>query len=79
MKRPDTTFNLTGTIKSLHKDKGYGFIIDSQGIEYFFHRSGLRVRESFDILRVGLLVRFTSVDAPKGPRAEDIVIPDEAA
>jgi cold shock CspA family protein len=78
-KRPDTTFNLVGTIKSLHKEKSFGFLIDSQGVEYFFHRSGLRVREAWDILRVGQLVRFTSVDSAKGPRAEDLVIPDEAA
>jgi len=65
---------MTGTIKNVNHEKGYGFIVDSKGVEYFFHRSGLEVREAFALLRHGLRVQFTSVDAPKGPRAEGITI-----
>jgi cold shock protein len=65
---------MTGTIKNVNHEKGYGFIIDSNGIEHFFHRSGLEAREQFASLRHGLRVQFTSVDAPKGPRAEGITV-----
>jgi len=65
---------MTGTIKNVNHEKGYGFIVDERGIEYFFHRSGLEVREGFAQLRHGLRVHFTSIDAPKGPRAEGITV-----
>jgi len=67
---------MTGTIKNVNHEKGYGFIVDERGIEYFFHRSGLEVREGFTHLRHGVRVQFTSVDAPKGPRAEGIIVED---
>ncbi len=41
----------TGTIKRLARDKGFGFIRDSGGQEYFFHRSS--VEGSFDSLSEG--------------------------
>ena len=69
---------MTGTIKNINLEKGYGFIVDSTGVEHFFHRTGLEVREEFPTLRQGARVQFTSVDAPKGPRAEGITIVEEA-
>ncbi len=41
----------TGTIKRLVRDRGFGFIRDDGGQEWFFHRSG---------------VRATSIRSPKG-------------
>jgi len=63
--------NLTGSIKRLVSDKGFGFIAASDGTEYFFHNSacsGVR----FDELREGQQVSFERGQGPKGPRAENV-------
>lgn len=67
-KAPDTR---TGTIKSLHNEKGFGFLVDEAGVEYFFHRSACA---DFDALSKGMAVRFTSATGQKGPRAEDVEV-----
>lgn len=64
---------MTGTIKNVNTDKGFGFIVDSHGVEYFFHRSGLK-NCRFESLRNGALVSFVPAQAPKGPRAEEITL-----
>jgi CspA family cold shock protein len=61
---------MTGTIKKV-TDKGFGFITDTQGQEYFFHQSGLQ-GVSFDELREGQSVEFEVGQGPKGPRAEKV-------
>ena len=63
--------NLSGTIKRLVSDKGFGFIAAGDGNEYFFHNSacsGVR----FDELREGQSVTFERGQGPKGPRAESV-------
>ena len=67
-KAPDTR---TGTIKSLHLDKGFGFLMDEAGIEYFFHRSTCA---DWDALSCGMAVRFTTAIGQKGPRAENVEV-----
>lgn len=64
---------MQGTIKSLHTDKGFGFITSADGsnVEHFFHRSALKNCQ-FDDLQVGTKVSFESAHGQKGPRAEDI-------
>ena len=57
----------TGTIKRIARDKGFGFIRDNSGQEYFFHRSS--VQGSFDSLSEGQRVSFDEEQSPKGPRA----------
>ncbi len=57
----------TGTIKRLVRDRGFGFIRDEGGQEWFFHRSG--VQGSFDSLAEGQRVAFDEETSPKGPRA----------
>ena len=42
----------TGTIKRL-TDKGFGFIAAPDGVEYFFHRSGVDRDLNFDSLQGG--------------------------
>ena len=44
----------TGTIRSLRTDKGFGFIKDAQGKEYFFHQSVI-YGEGINDLREGTL------------------------
>ena len=62
---------LTGTIKRLVRDKGFGFIGVGGDADYFFHQSactGMR----FDELREGQTVTFEVGLGPKGPRAENV-------
>jgi CspA family cold shock protein len=62
---------LNGTIKRLVSDKGFGFILASDGNEYFFHSSALQ-DSRFDQLREGQPVTFERGQGPKGPRAEAV-------
>ena len=61
---------LNGTIKRLVSDKGFGFILASDGNEYFFHSSACG-QTPFDELREGQAVTFERGHGPKGPRGED--------
>jgi len=61
----------TGTIKRIVRDKGFGFIADGSGNEYFFHQSGC-TGVPFDQLREGQGVTFEKSQGPKGPRAENV-------
>ena len=60
----------TGTIKRLVRDRGFGFIRDDGGQEWFFHRSS--VQGSFDQLNEGQRVSFLVTAGAKGPRAEQV-------
>ena len=63
---------MTGTIKTLRPEKGFGFIKGEGGKEYFFHQSAI-FGEGIDMLREGDSVEYTvSEDGPKGPRAENV-------
>ena len=60
-----------GTIKKIIADKGFGFIATEEGgSDLFFHRNGCS--DSFEDLREGDAVEFTSAQSPKGPCAEDV-------
>ena len=60
----------SGTIKRLVRDRGFGFIRDDGGQEWFFHRSS--VQGSFDQLNEGQRVSFDEEQSPKGPRAGNV-------
>jgi cold shock protein len=62
---------VTGTIRTLRVDKGFGFIKDAGGKEYFFHRSAV-YGEGLENLREGDGVEFDVGQGPKGPRAENV-------
>ena len=63
---------MTGTIKTLRADKGFGFIRDSTGKEVFFHASAI-YGEGIDNLREGDGVEFDVEEAgQKGPRATNV-------
>jgi CspA family cold shock protein len=63
---------MTGTIKTLRSEKGFGFIRDSSGKEFFFHQSAI-FGEGINDLREGDSVEFElGPDGPKGPRAENV-------
>ncbi len=63
----------TGKIKKLVRNRGFGFISDTDGREVFFHQSSL-VDVSFDALNEDANVAFGVQKADKGPRAVNVSI-----
>ena len=60
-----------GTIKRLVRDRGFGFIRDDGGQEWFFHRSAVE-SGGFEQLNEGQRVSFDEEPSQKGPRAGNI-------
>lgn len=60
----------TGQIKRITRDRGFGFIKDQAGNEYFFHRS--ESNGEFDEMVDGDRVSFQSAHSAKGPRAHNV-------
>ena len=60
-----------GTIKRLVRDRGFGFIRDDGGQEWFFHRSSVKSGQ-FEQLNEGQRVSFDEEPSAKGPRAGNI-------
>lgn len=68
-----TNGRMTGSVKTIVRDKGFGFIkVDATGQEWFFHRTGMEDRMEYDRLNEGDRVSFQQGDSPKGPRAEAV-------
>ena len=67
---------MTGTIKRIVRDKGFGFIAPDDGSEdLFFHRSRLAQRNTrFEDLREGESVEFQVRPGEKGPQAFDVKV-----
>ena len=61
----------SGRIKKLVRERGFGFISDTDGKEVFFHQSGL-VDAQFDSLKEEQKVEFEIENSPKGPRAINV-------
>ncbi len=61
----------TGKIKKVVKERGFGFISDTDGREIFFHQSGL-VEAQFESLQSEQKVEFDVENSPKGPRAINV-------
>lgn len=63
---------MTGTVKRLVRDKGFGFLLsEDDGNEYFFHRTAI-TNARFEELSEGQRVTFDVGRGPKGPRAESV-------
>ncbi len=63
---------MTGTIKTLVSDKGFGFIAaEGMAKDLFFHTNSL-VGISFDELREGDNVSFETEEGPKGLNAVNV-------
>ena len=60
-----------GKIKKLVRERGFGFIDDTDGREVFFHQSAL-VDIKFDALNTDQSVEFDVEKSDKGPRAINI-------
>jgi CspA family cold shock protein len=63
----------SGKIKKLVRDRGFGFISDTDGRELFFHQSGL-VDVQFSALNEDQSVEFEVEKSPKGPRAINVKV-----
>ena len=59
---------LTGTVKAIRSDKGFGFIA-ADGVDYFFHRSEVK---DFDVMTAGTAVTFLPAAGPRGLRAVNV-------
>jgi len=60
-----------GKIKKLVRDRGFGFISDTDGREVFFHQSSL-LDVKFEALNEEQDVEFEVEKSEKGPRAIDV-------
>ena len=66
---------MTGIVKRVIPEKGFGFIVGDDKVERFFHASGLVPPLTIDQLAAGeTRVEFQAIKSPKGPRAEDICL-----
>jgi CspA family cold shock protein len=63
---------MTGIIKKITADRGFGFITSDEGLDYFFHQSELRGGLVFAQLKEGLRVSFQPARGEKGLRAADV-------
>ena len=66
---------MTGTIKKILRQKGFGFINPDDGNDdVFFHRGSLAPRVQFDDISDGDNVQFQVKRGEKGPVAFDLKI-----
>ncbi len=61
----------TGKIKKIVRERGFGFINDTDGREVFFHQSSI-IDTQFDALKEDQGVEFEIENSPKGPRAINV-------
>ena len=66
-------FFMTGTIKKIIRQKGYGFILPDDGSDdVFFHRGSLAPRNQIEDFNEGDTVQFQVRKGEKGPVAFDL-------
>ena len=63
---------VTGKVKWFDVKKGYGYLTDGNGNDFFAHFSGITEGRTFIGLRDGDEVTFDVVDGKKGKQAADI-------
>jgi len=61
----------TGKVKKLVRERGFGFISDTDGSEVFFHKNNL-VGVEFDALNENDELEFEVEKSPKGPSAINV-------
>lgn len=63
----------TGKVKKIVRERGFGFISDTDGSEVFFHRNNL-VGVEFDALNENDELEFEVEKSAKGPSATNVSI-----
>ena len=64
---------MTGSVKKIIRQKGYGFIVPDDGSDdIFFHRGSLAPRVEFEDINEGDTVQFQTRKGEKGPVAFDL-------
>ncbi len=64
---------MTGTVKKVMRQKGFGFITPDDGSDdVFFHRGSMAPRVQFEDVNEGDSVQFQSRKGDKGPVAFDL-------
>lgn len=66
---------MRGKVKRKVTDRGFGFIENDKGKEYFFHHS--QCKTPFDSINEGDKVKFEIESSPKGPRANGVEVFEE--
>ena len=62
---------LLGSIKKWDQSKGWGFIEDEEGYDYFFNISNVRNGQKIE---VNSEVKYDAFESQRGPEAENISI-----
>ena len=66
---------MTGTIKKIIRDKGFGFIEPDDGSDdVFFHRGSVAPRVRFEDFSEGDSVQFQTRQGEKGPVASQLKV-----
>jgi len=63
-----------GTVKWFDNNKGYGFIKNDDGVDFFVHHGN--TREKGQGLKDGCRVEFTITQTKRGLQADDVVVLD---
>ena len=67
----------TGKIKKLVRERGFGFISDTDGSEVFFHKNNL-VGVEFDALNENDELQFEVEKSPKGASAINVSLANKS-
>ena len=63
---------MTGKVKWINAEKGYGFIEREEGGDVFVHFSAIQA-DGFKTLEEGQAVEFDVVEGPRGEQAANVV------
>ncbi len=61
-----------GTVKWFKESKGFGFIQQDEGSDFFVHHTAIQA-QGFKTLAEGERVKFDVVEGQKGPAAQNVV------
>ena len=64
---------MIGRVSWFDPKKGYGFILDTEGKQYFVHYSSVEM-EGFRTLEADAEVEFESWEGPRGPYAASVKV-----
>ena len=62
---------MNGTVKWFNSEKGYGFIMNEEGLDIFVHFTAIQ-GEGFKTLDEGQAVQFEVVEGDRGPQAANV-------